>query len=49
MNKTARSHVFSLAGLLFLLSGATSLAYEVVWVKLLTLELVPCHRIGLVL
>ena len=32
-------HVFFLAGLLFLLSGATSLVYEVAWVKLLTLHL----------
>ena len=39
MSDTKNSHVFLLAGLLFLLSGATSLVYEVAWVKLLTLQL----------
>ncbi|MBT5964600.1 MAG: fused MFS/spermidine synthase, partial [Gemmatimonadetes bacterium] len=39
MSDTKNSHVFLLAGLLFLLSGATSLVYEVAWVKLLTLHM----------
>ena len=39
MSDTKNPHVFYLAGLLFLLSGATSLGYEVAWVKLLTLHM----------
>ena len=39
MTTAARQRgTFFLAGLLFFLSGAASLAYEVVWVKLLTLQ-----------
>ena len=39
MSDTRSSHFFFLSGLLFLLSGATSLIYEVAWVKLLTLHM----------
>ena len=39
MNDSKHSSTFALASLLFLLSGATSLAYEVAWVKLLTLHM----------
>ncbi len=39
MLDTRNASTFALASLLFLLSGGTSLVYEVAWVKLLTLHM----------